>query len=417
MLTERFDIKYLIISIYVGIFFIASFFFNTFSELLEGTLAIITSPGILLTDYIEVGNIGSSFLNSALLMFACIIISYCTKSVMNGTMIAAVFTVGGFAFFGKNIINVWPIMLGVFLFAKMQKDRFGKYILVAFFGTALAPLISQVIFGIGLDLHWGIILGILSGVIAGFILPSLANSFIRFHQGFNIYNIGFTCGIVGTLFMAVLRGLGVDFSAVSILSSGNDTFFAVFFILLFISMIIPGIIFNKGLNGYFKFLGRSGRLVCDFVTLDGFGLSLFNMGALGILSTTYILLIGGEINGPSIGGILTVVGFGAFGKHLKNVWPILVGVYIATLFKIWDASQPGAVLAALFGTTLAPVAGEFGWKAGIAAGLIHMSMVMNVGYLHGGMNLYNNGFAGGVVAAIFVPILFSLRKEGAKNVA
>ena len=46
----------------------------------------------------------------------------------------------------------------------------------------------------------------------------------------------------------------------------------------------------------------------------------------------------------------------------------------------------------------------------VIAGFFHMSMVMNVGYLHGGMNLYNNGFSGGFVAAVLVPIFDSLKK-------
>ena len=46
-----------------------------------------------------------------------------------------------------------------------------------------------------------------------------------------------------------------------------------------------------------------------------------------------------------------------------------------------------------------------------------MTVVMNVGYLHGGMNLYNNGFSGGFVAGILIPIFdvisanISRRKE------
>jgi len=38
-------------------------------------------------------------------------------------------------------------------------------------------------------------------------------------------------------------------------------------------------------------------------------------------------------------------------------------------------------------------------------------MVMNVGAVHGGMNLYNNGFSGGFVAAFLVAIITSLKKE------
>jgi hypothetical protein len=61
-------------------------------------------------------------------------------------------------------------------------------------------------------------------------------------------------------------------------------------------------------------------------------------------------------------------------------------------------------LAALFGTTLAPISGDNGPKPGVIAGVLHMAMVMNVGYLHAGMNLYNNGFSGGFVAAGLIPV-------------
>jgi len=75
------------------------------------------------------------------------------------------------------------------------------------------------------------------------------------------------------------------------------------------------------------------------------------------------------------------------------------------MLQKWSPSDPGAILAALFGTTLAPIAGTFGPFVGILAGFIHLSVVMNVGFLHGGMNLYNNGFAGGIVAAVFISVL------------
>lgn len=55
------------------------------------------------------------------------------------------------------------------------------------------------------------------------------------------------------------------------------------------------------------------------------------MGLLGLISTIYILVIGGEISGSVVGGIFTIVGFGAFGKHLMNITPLLIGVYLASL--------------------------------------------------------------------------------------
>ena len=88
-----------------------------------------------------------------------------------------------------------------------------------------------------------------------------------------------------------------------------------------------------------------------------------------------------------------------------------MGVYIGSLLNVWDANSAGVILAALAGTTMAPIAGTFGPLAGILAGFLHSSVVMNIGYLHGGMDLYNNGLSGGLVAGLLVPIFRALRKD------
>ncbi|MFA5448287.1 MAG: DUF1576 domain-containing protein [Sphaerochaeta sp.] len=41
----------------------------------------------------------------------------------------------------------------------------------------------------------------------------------------------------------------------------------------------------------------------------------------------------------------------------------------------------------------------------MAAGAVHLVMVEATGAWHGGLDLYNNGFAGGLTAALFVAIL------------
>ena len=109
----------------------------------------------------------------------------------------------------------------------------------------------------------------------------------------------------------------------------------------------------------------------------------------------YILAVGGELNGPVIGAIFTIVGFAAFGKHPRNIVPIMAGVFLGSLAKPWSADDPSILLAALFGTTLAPIAGRFGWHWGVVAGFVHSSAALSVGPVHAGLNLYNNGFAAG----------------------
>jgi hypothetical protein len=106
-----------------------------------------------------------------------------------------------------------------------------------------------------------------------------------------------------------------------------------------------------------------------------------------------------------IGGILTVIGFGAFGKSPRNTWAPVLGVIVATLLYSRGLTSPGPLLAIYFVTTLAPVAGEFGPVIGFIAGFIHLSMVLHTGGWHGGMNLYNNGFAGGITATLIIAVI------------
>lgn len=388
---------------------LTGFFFNTPFEILEGLGRILTSPSILLTDYMKAGNIGSAFVNSGLMMLLAILIAMRSRTAVSGPLVAAVFTVGGFAFFGKNLFNSLPVIAGVLLYARYQREPFGKFILPALFGTALGPLVSQISFGFDLTFPWGVLSGMLSGLLAGFILPPLAGHFIRFHQGYNLYNIGFTAGIVGMLFMSLLRGLALDTPKTSVLLDDHTLGLTLYLTFLFLTMILYGIWKGKHLRiGLSHLFTRPGQLVSDFIASDGFPVTMINMGLLGFLCMAYLILTGGGLNGPIIGGIFTVVGFGAFGKHVRNVIPIMAGIYLANLIFHWEMSSIGSLLAAFFATTLAPIAGAYGIIPGIIAGFLHMAVVMNVGFLHGGMNLYNNGFSGGFVAAIMIPILDSL---------
>ena len=392
---------------------ISALFFNSPAEIISGMKNIIISESILISDYMLIANPGTAIFNSGLLMLIAIIISKLNKVNMNGTVIAAILTVAGFALFGKNIYNTFSIVLGVFIYARIKNEKFNKFILIALFGTALGPMVSQISFGTDLlSPLTALLIANLMGILAGIMLPSLAAHFIKFHQGFNIYNIGFTAGMLGTIFMSLFRAVGLETASTLILAEGHDQELIFYLFVLFISMLIIGFLFNDySFKGYLKILEHSGRLVDDFVLSEGFGLSFINMGLLGIYTTLYVIIIQGSLNGPVIGAIFTVVAFGAFGKHIKNITPIFVGVLLASIFQIWEINSIGAILAALFGTTLAPIAGVFGWKSGVIAGFIHMAMVMNIGYLHGGVNLYNNGFAGGMVAAFLVPIIATF-KEG-----
>ncbi len=377
---------------------------------------IIVSPSILLHDYLAVGGLAATLVNAGLCGLICCMMIMLLKIELNGPFIAAVYTVIGFAFFGKNILNIWPIFIGVKLYAMVQQVPFKNFALVAFFGTTLGPLFSAVAFGNWMNGSAALATAVLFGVSAGFVLPPLASHMLRFHDGYNIYNIGFTGGIIGSFLTALLRSFDFSVTAATDLSGDYHRFFFYLFLISFSAMILSGLYGDfrrkrRMIRSLRKIYASSGRLVSDFVRIGDIPSTLVNMGIMGYISSVFVLLLGGAFNGPVIGGILTVVGFAAFGKHPRNTLPVLAGVYIASLLKVWSGGSTGVIIAGLFGTTLAPIAGQYGILAGVAAGFFHLSIVMNVGVLHGGVNLYNNGFAGGFVASFLVPVFDAFKRN------
>ena len=152
-------------------------------------------------------------------------------------------------------------------------------------------------------------------------------------------------------------------------------------------------------------LTTTGRAPNDYLRMFGAGAVLINIGLNGLIGIAYILLVDGDINGPTLGGIFTIMGFSAFGKHPRNIIPVMLGVWLGAYGMHYEPNYPALQLAGLFGTTLAPVSGHFGAVFGVAAGFIHSALVLQTGGPVAGLNLYNNGFSGGLIAIVMYPTL------------
>lgn len=381
------------------------------SSVLSGLKEILSSPTTLYTDFLELGDISSSLINSSLIGFFNLYLLNKYEMRINGAIIAAFMTVIGFSFFGKNVFNVLPIYLGGYLYSKYQKKEFKDVLVSIMFGTALAPVVSQISFYGFYTLHISVPIGVLIGVFIGFVLVPLATSMLRFHEGYNLYNIGFTSGILGTVLTSIIRSANFEVEASNILYTEKNLILLGLFSFHFIFLIVIGLIINKrAILSYKNILKYKGRAVTDFPFLVGYGVTFLNMGVLGLLSLSIAYLAGGIINGPIIAAIFTVSGFAAFGKHIKNCFPVALGVILSGLIFKSDFSSTSFIITVLFSTTLAPIAGGFGFFPGIIAGMLHFTLATNIGIIHGGLNLYNNGFAGGLVAGFLVPVLDSFKR-------
>ena len=55
--------------------------------------------------------------------------------------------------------------------------------------------------------------------------------------------------------------------------------------------------------------------------------------------------------------------------------------------------------------------GEFGAHIGLLAGFLHSSVAMRSGLAASGLNLYNNGFSGGLIVLVLFAVLTALSKK------
>ncbi len=373
----------------------------------EGFLLLQVHPARLINDFFQIAGVGAALLNGAVVGLMGLALIRLSGIPVSGPTYAAVLTMTGFGLFGKTPLNILPILTGVFIAARFMRKTFSSYLIIALFGTALGPLISFAAWELGLALVPALLLGSGAGLIIGFLLPALAVSMLHLHQGYNLYNMGLTCGFLGLFAFAVLKGFGAGFPGILHWYEGSAPAARFTVPALSIALLLTGLI--RGGRGVFKdLLGIQkipGRLPSDFTDMASTPAAMINSGLIGLVGSLYVLIAGAAFSGPVVGGLLTIMGFGAFGTHLRNSWPVLAGVVSATLLTGNQLHAPGPILAAIFGTTLSPVAGQFGILTGFIAGFIHFLMVMQTGAWSGGMNLYNNGFAGGLTAALIVSII------------
>lgn len=394
---------------------ILSFCFEDIVTMFEGYAKIMLSPSILLTDYFAVGGMGATFFNAATVLIFNIVVLKILKIDYNGPIFAGLLMIVGFSFFGKNLINTLPIYLGVFIHCYFRRVNIKSFIVITLFSSGISPLVSYVVFGSGLNYFASVPLGILCGIIAGFILPSLVEGALKFTGGYNLYNVGFCLGIISVFFYGLFTLFGLEVKLQTLLDDTHQTF--LFYLLLTIALlcIIYGLTGGKNvLINYYKLVKESGRLISDFKEKYAIKVIFFNMGTISLVCCLIVHFVPDiPLNGIMFGTIISIVGFAAYGIHLVNIIPVWIGALIYVLLSKDQFNSISTGMALFFVTSLAPLAGQYGIFVGIIAGFSHMLINPFFVSFQGGFDLYNNGFCAGFVAFFVHTIVehFSFRKK------
>ena len=415
---------------------------------------ILTSPSKLVTDYFNLGCLASTLFNAGLCGLACNFMILVTRTRANAKTFAAYILVIAHCFYGLNFLNMWPPFIGVLIYCLITQNPIQKNLHITMFSTALSPFISDLLFRYTIGQFnlgtiqlsvLGVIFAILFGTACGFVIPGLLPGIAKIQRGYNMYQAGLAVGIFGIVAHALLyRTLG--FSSPDVVVRDNPVYDAfnhsyilfmdVFFLVLFLISITLGFIMNgKTFHGYSKLIRCTGYGL-DFADKFGMPVCFINFGVYGLCILTYLNVIfmapevlqlifpslvlpeSAGFTGPTVGVLFAAMTFSADGQHPRNVAPIVLGyivlfVFVCIVYSFlgeplpWLLSSQSYVNGLAFATGLCPIAGKYGWKKGMIAGIIHAVICTTTSSMHGGFVLYNGGFTSGLTALVMIPVLDS----------
>ena len=397
-------------------------------EMLAGLGRIVLGPAQLTRDYFkpELGSVSGAMLNAALVGASLCALLFLPAATVTGATVLGYFLTVGFCFYGINILNVLPLILGVYVCSLIKREPFGKYVNFAMFSTAVAPLISEVLFrypsadAVHAVTPLGVGLALLIGLATGFAMPALCAHAPSFHKGYDIYNAGPAAGFWCMLLYALMyRATGIAAPAPALeLGESFRAFVNAFCGAAFALCAALGLALNGGTGDYRALLVDSGYRA-DFTKKYSAGANLVNLGVYGLFILLYYNLIGASFNGVTMGAVFCMVCCCMSGATPLNVLPIMLGYGVMGLLNRfgWTAfalNAQGIVVGLCFSSGLAPISGEYGIVAGIVAGALHYCLVTLAPLVHGGFNLYNGGFTAGIVCFVCAPILEQYFKKKTK---
>ena len=425
-------------------FFVASFaatvYLNLWGHVWKDFIKLMVLPGPLVTDYFMLGNIASAFLNAGVCGMTFTLLMIVLKTECRPSYLAGYFLVVAHCFYGLNFLNMWPPVLGILLFTKIFKIGFRHNLDMAMFSTAFGPFISEMLFRYHVWDYYiayevqvsvlGFIYVIIFSIFLGFAIPAMLPGALKLHKGFNLYNGGLAFGLLGLFiyaFMYKTMGIEPPHAAptpnvvYACHTNSYQIFSTWFFVIVFALFILWGWYLNgKSFNGYKELLKSTGH-TADFFAEYGAAKVIMNIGFYGFLVFTYFLLVisftdGAGFTGPTVGVILAALTFSSQGQHPANVWPIFVGYMVLSLFVTimcsisgldipWTLSMQGYINGAAFATGLCPIAGRYGRRYGVIAGILAAILCTSTSSMHGGLMLYNGGLTTGITALIMVPCL------------
>ena len=426
----------LLFGLFTAAFLIAAVCMPDRSTMFTGLWQILSQPSKVSTNYFAVGGYAATFLNMGLVGLICLALFVGLKATATNVSTLAFILTLGFGSWGINILNIWPTILGVVIYALVKKEKLASLVNAMLFSTGIAPIITDMLIRYPhaevVGFNWpGLGVALLVGFVIGFFLPAgLAHS-PKVHKGFDLYSAALPIGMTAFFLNATLyKTMGVALPAApdaATLQVASPLIVNVFCCTLFGAFIVMALAMGCKPKDYWRLLSDP-ALVTNFSSTYGNAVMLMNVGVYGLFILAYYNIIGATFNGVTFGIIFCMLACCNSGSHPGNVWPIMAGYVVASIVFGWLSQLAGGTFAMAinsqaicvglcYANGLSPIADKYGWRYGFVAAIMHYLLVTSVPTLHGGFCLYNGGFTAALICLILVPELerFAKTKDERKS--
>lgn len=374
---------------------LAAFFLASPEKLISGMEEIVRSPSNLITDYVHIAGVGAAFLNSGLVTLSSLFLLRKHKHHFCSLTVSVIMMLSGFSFFGKNIVNSAPIILGCLIYLRIHHSGRQDLLVMGLLSTCLSPIVSTIYCAPDHSAISNKFIALVAGLLIGYtILPIF--EFLKVHtKELNLYNMGFSAGFIGVIGNLTTRNILAIKIVPHALSFEHHHALLIFLAALF---TLPFLVF---LYFYKKNIDRSKHLFLDLKKIARFSLY-------GYLAVIFTLLLKVPLSGILVGAILTFAGFSMYNFKFRYFFFPALGVFLTAMLLYRDAATTNNIVIILFASTLSPMTRKYGLVTGTLSGALFSLITRNTQYLTAGVNLYNCGFAGGITVLLmdFVRVSF-----------
>jgi hypothetical protein len=417
----------LLFAFFAAAFLIAAVCMPDRKDIFTGLWKILSQPSKISANYFAMGGYAATFFNMGLVCLISLLLFFVFRGTPNNASTLAVLLTTGFGSWGINVLNIWPTILGVVIYGLVKKEKMGGLVNAMLFSTGIAPLITELLLRYPhaevIGFNWpGLGIAMLVGFIIGFFLPAgLAHS-PKVHKGFDLYSAALPIGMTAFFLNATLyKTMGVTLPkalsdlAPETMKVASQMTANIFCGSVFGLCIVFAFILGCKPKDYWRLL-TDPATVNNFSSTYGNATFLMNVGVFGLFILGYYNLIGATFNGITFGLIFCMVATCNSGSHPGNVWPIMLGYFVASVVFGWLSKLVGgnftlainaqAICVGLcYANGLSPIADKYGWHYGFIAAIMHYLLVTSVPTLHGGYCLHNGGFTAALICLILVPEL------------